>query len=387
MFPPLIAHYTHQLTHFQSIAVSIIPCTDLTIGTWRRISSPGDIHDLVAYVCETKRCLNWFIHSGGYGFKMEIPFNTVTDTEYKIIGPHTGVASFILSQPPIFYLENITSLVGDESPVRTWKRCSDWTEGHQASKVLRHTVLGSDTELVYLLRTLHPNPGTSSLGARGNAYRSDGVSASPMELQPPPLAGLGVVHASYADAEIKDHAGSADMRKRASYSMPDERYPAPRGDLLPPPHAHNASPAAYARNGFMHPIHTPSTTPNFESGVYSNYSTTGQPAPEPSGYAPLAGGAGLYSRPYVPQSQSYYDNGRILQPFQQDIDEMSPRITQSRGYSNASLTGFATKYHSEMHRDRHPQQPQHLHQGSSNSSLSDMPGMMYAQADNNTYSC
>ena len=101
---PLIAYKEPESNASYIIAVSIIPCTDLTIGNWRRISSPGDVHDLVAYVCETKRCLNWFIHSGGYGFKMEIPFHTVTNTEYKMIGPHTGIASFVLSQPPVFYL-------------------------------------------------------------------------------------------------------------------------------------------------------------------------------------------------------------------------------------------------------------------------------------------
>ncbi|KAF8962689.1 hypothetical protein BDZ97DRAFT_1662494 [Flammula alnicola] len=152
----------HSIIH-EDEAVTIIPCTDLTVGTWRRIASPASKHDLVAYVCEMKRCLTWFIHSGGYGFKMEIPFNTVTDTEFKNVGPHTGLACFVLSHPPIFYLENISSPLGDGSVVRTWKRCSDWTEGHQASQVLRHTVIGSDEQLAYVLRNLHLNPPVSNI--------------------------------------------------------------------------------------------------------------------------------------------------------------------------------------------------------------------------------
>ena len=38
-------------------AVTIVPCTNLTIGTWRRIASQVSKHDLVAYVCEPRNCL------------------------------------------------------------------------------------------------------------------------------------------------------------------------------------------------------------------------------------------------------------------------------------------------------------------------------------------
>ncbi|KJA23018.1 hypothetical protein HYPSUDRAFT_612848 [Hypholoma sublateritium FD-334 SS-4] len=376
--PPARHDTTVQKLIHEDEPVSIIPCTDLTVGNWRRISSPGDVHDLVAYVCDTKRCLNWFIHSGGYGFKMEIPFHTVTNTEYKMIGPHTGIASFVLSQPPVFYLENVGSPLSDDPPVRTWKRCSDWTEGHQASKVLRHTVLGSDAELVFLLRNLPANSGTSSIPLRANAYRADCVSTSPMELQPPPLAGLGGANTPYADSEMKSRPGSADVRKRSPYSLPDERYAAAHGDLHPPPHS--APPGPFSRNGFMRPIH-PSTTPNFDSGVYSNYPGVHQ-APEPPSYSPVPPGGGLYNRPYAAQPQPYFDESpRGMQPFQQDVDDMSPRISQPRDYSNPSPTGFPQKYHPEMHRDRQQLPPPH--QGA----LSGLPGMMYTQANNNMYSC
>ena len=375
---PLIAYKEPESNASYIIAVSIIPCTDLTIGNWRRISSPGDVHDLVAYVCETKRCLNWFIHSGGYGFKMEIPFHTVTDTEYKMVAAQTGVASFILSQPPVFYLENVSSPLSDDPPVRTWKRCSDWTEGHQASKVLRHTVLGSDAELVFLLRNLHTNSGTSSIPLRAAAYRSDCVSTSPMELQPPPLAGLGGAHTPFAEPEMKSRPGSADVRRRSPYSLPDERYAAAHGDLHPPPHS--APPGPFSRNGFMRPIHS-STTPNFDSGVYSNYAGVHQ-APEPPSYSTVPPGGGLYNRPYAAQPQQYFDESpRGMQPFQQDVDDMSPRISQPRDYSNPSPTGFPQKYLPEMHRDRQQLPP--AHQGA----LSGLPGMMYTQANNNMYSC
>src|SRR5271154_3003861 len=92
-----------------STAVTIILCTDLSVGTWRRIATTVGKHDLVAYVCQAKRCITWFIHSDGYGFKMEIPFDTILDTEFANAAPGSGLASFTLSQPPIFYLENISS--------------------------------------------------------------------------------------------------------------------------------------------------------------------------------------------------------------------------------------------------------------------------------------
>ena len=136
--------------------MTIIPCTDLSIGTWRRVATSMGKHDLVAYVSDTKRCLTWFIHSAGFGFKMEIPFNIILKTEFANAAPGTGLASFVLSQPPIFYLECVPpSLHSDGSIFREWKRCADWTEGHQASKVLRHDLIGSATQLTHLLRNLH----------------------------------------------------------------------------------------------------------------------------------------------------------------------------------------------------------------------------------------
>ena len=227
-------------------------------------------------------------------------------------------------------------------------------------------------------KNLHTNSGTSSIPLRAAAYRSDCVSTSPMELQPPPLAGLGGAHTPFAEPEMKSRPGSADVRRRSPYSLPDERYAAAHGDLHPPPHS--APPGPFSRNGFMRPIHS-STTPNFDSGVYSNYAGVHQ-APEPPSYSTVPPGGGLYNRPYAAQPQQYFDESpRGMQPFQQDVDDMSPRISQPRDYSNPSPTGFPQKYLPEMHRDRQQLPP--AHQGA----LSGLPGMMYTQANNNMYSC
>jgi regulatory protein PHO2 len=150
-------------------AVTIIPCTNLTIGTWRRIATQVSKHDLVAYVCELRSCLTWFIHSTGYGFKMEIPFDTIAETELVDAAPGSSLASFFLTQSPVFYLEDITASPTGGPPVRTWKRCADWTEGMQATKILRHDLVGSTMQLEYLLRKLQAAPG-SDIRLRGPTY-------------------------------------------------------------------------------------------------------------------------------------------------------------------------------------------------------------------------
>ncbi|KAF8876740.1 hypothetical protein BD779DRAFT_1695815, partial [Infundibulicybe gibba] len=175
----------HNLIH-EDEPVTIIPCTDLSVGTWRRIATTVGKHDLVAYVCDVKRCLTWFIHSGGFGFKMEIPFDSIVDTEFTNAAPGSGLATFVLSQPPIFYLENVSSPNTDGTTTRHWKRCADWTEGHQATHVLRHDLIGSAVQLAHLLRNLHANTG-SDIALHSPSYRADPPLASPMELPAPPM--------------------------------------------------------------------------------------------------------------------------------------------------------------------------------------------------------
>ncbi|KAI5121235.1 hypothetical protein M0805_007242 [Coniferiporia weirii] len=189
----------HSLIH-EDQPISIIPCTDLSVGSWRRIATGK--HDLVAYVCEAKRCLTWFIHSAGYGFKMEIPFETITHTEFRHVSPGEGLASFHLSQPPGFFLENIVSphSVGGTGAtlVKSWKKCSDWTEGTQASLILRHDLIGSAVQLAHVLNDLKDRRTRSSIPLLNpTAYSpsemlSTPVSAGSMSMQipQPPLASL-----------------------------------------------------------------------------------------------------------------------------------------------------------------------------------------------------
>ncbi|KAJ7674170.1 hypothetical protein B0H17DRAFT_1082404 [Mycena rosella] len=182
--PSLSTSFENELNNLihEDEPVTFIPCSDLSIGCWRRIATDTSRHDLVAYTCETKRCLTWFIYNGGFGFKMEIPFDTIIDTEFTNASPGpTGLASFVLSRPPVFYLENSAN----DGSGRYWKRCTDWTEGHQASHVLRHDLIGSAVPLVHLLQSLQMNSEISS--PYSPYYRSE-PPPSPMEIPPPPLS-------------------------------------------------------------------------------------------------------------------------------------------------------------------------------------------------------
>jgi len=214
----------HNLIH-EDEPVNMILCTDLSIGTWRRIATTVGKHDLVAYVSDSKRCLIWFIHSAGYGFKMEIPFNTILDTQFTNAAPGSGLASFILSQPPIFYLENLCTPRPDGSGGRIWKRCADWTEGMQATKVLRHDLIGSAVQLAHLLRNLSTSTNDSDVCLHTPQYVSSGRSSpTPVAIPQPPMAGLS--GPGYHREETLDPPQSDYLvrgRKR-SYSGPASLY-------------------------------------------------------------------------------------------------------------------------------------------------------------------
>ncbi|KAG8706697.1 hypothetical protein FRC09_002276 [Ceratobasidium sp. 395] len=172
--------------------ISIIPCTDLTIGSWHRIADRTGRHDLVAYISDHKASLTWFIHSGGHGFKMEIPISTVINAEFSPTThshPGQGIASFYLSEKPIFYME-------DANTGGSWQVCDDWTEGRQASHVLKHQLVGSGVQLSHAIRVFEArrrNPGM--LMARGMmpqlAYSNvEAPRPVSMQIPQPPLLGV-----------------------------------------------------------------------------------------------------------------------------------------------------------------------------------------------------
>jgi len=84
---------------------------------------------------------------------MELPFETIVQTSFTFNSTELGTALLVLSRPPAFYLHDVK-----QHPVQkgtwAWKRCGDWTEGHQASTILQHVVVGAVPELLYALKCL-----------------------------------------------------------------------------------------------------------------------------------------------------------------------------------------------------------------------------------------
>ncbi|PPQ91012.1 hypothetical protein CVT25_013937 [Psilocybe cyanescens] len=322
--------------------VTIIPCTDLAVGSWRRIASASSKYDLVVYVCETKRCLTWFIHSDGYGFKMEIPFDTVIDTQFQATAPGLGLAVFVLSQPPIFYLENASAPRADGSVARTWKRSSDWTEGHQATQVLRHSLMGSAVQLSHLLRSLPTNASASKPPL--STYRSKPSMSRPMEIPAPPLASLNNPPFRYSGMGNK---GSElirldQMRKRPSYSALEHRHIS-EIDLRATPHS--APALSYPKQPtYLPPANRPTATGFQSPPTFNDYQINSHQNAVISGYP-----AAPVSRPYSVQPQQYYGNGpRVLQNFHSEIDSpmlydpQSPRLLTTPYHPTANVDNLST---------------------------------------------
>lgn len=170
-------------------------------------------------MCDAKRVLAWFMHSGGCGFKIEVPYEAVFDTRFTNSAPGAGIASFVLSRPPTFYMEHTCPTT--QGPMRQWRRCADWSEARQASTVLQHDIAGSavssrtssatsappprrgPTTSSTRLRSRHldsPAPSADALGAFGSRHLD---SPAPKDDPPsPPSAasdqGFGLARASPA---------------------------------------------------------------------------------------------------------------------------------------------------------------------------------------------
>jgi len=146
---PKCYYGSQDLISLSPTAITIIPCTDLTVGSWHRIAAKTGGQDLIAYIAEGSRLLTWFIQSEGFGFKMEIHWDTIKSVEISIkdAPPGQALARIILNQRPHFFMESRTTPDQFGASSRLWKQCTDWTEGMQASKMLKHEIIGSPAVL------------------------------------------------------------------------------------------------------------------------------------------------------------------------------------------------------------------------------------------------
>ncbi|KAG9018039.1 hypothetical protein FRB90_012542 [Tulasnella sp. 427] len=170
--------------------ITIIQCTDLTIGTWHRIAARTGTHDLVAYTAEGSQVLTWYIYSEGYGFRMDLPFHSIERVDLSTTGypPGTALATITLTQAPGFFME------ASVEQGRIWKKCTDWTEGQQASTMLRHEVIGSAAQLYQALsrfpgnRSPAPSPPPGAVVLRA-PHSYQGVPAYSATYSDPSSAG------------------------------------------------------------------------------------------------------------------------------------------------------------------------------------------------------
>lgn len=84
---------------------------------------------------------------------MDVPFSIIVDAKLVSATADTAQASFFLSRPPLFFLEDKPN-ASDGRSTPKWVRCADWTEGLQASAVLRHDVTGPSSALAYLWQSI-----------------------------------------------------------------------------------------------------------------------------------------------------------------------------------------------------------------------------------------
>jgi len=307
--------FTQASTRY--LAVTIIPCSDLSIGTWRRIATAVGKHDLVAYLCDAKRCLTWFIHSAGYGFKMEIPFDIIVDTEFTNAAPGSGLASFILSQPPTFFLESFSTPGPNQAlrPTRQWKKCADWTEGQQATKVLRHDLIGSAVQLAHLLRHLNSHASGSDIRLHSPTYYSHQPPPPLMEVPQPPMANLAGATYPYG-GDISDSG-------RAEHPMPHIRRRSFSGGSRRASHLHRPEHQSLAVDLPVNPIPGPLSAP-YGSSSFSSYSSRNHPSIHLSSHSPMF--------------SDYADSVSSQQS--QSVIDYAPANTQSvppRTYSSASV--------------------------------------------------
>ncbi|KAI8080715.1 uncharacterized protein B0P05DRAFT_596323 [Gilbertella persicaria] len=114
----------------------LITATAVTVGSWHRMKISQQ--DLICFYKLNERAFSWHIRDSSYHFKMMISFDSIASIELHVLDDHISAQiDMDLLEPPIFFMENNAQ----------WVQCSDFTEGMQASVILRHTVRGLASDL------------------------------------------------------------------------------------------------------------------------------------------------------------------------------------------------------------------------------------------------
>jgi regulatory protein PHO2 len=307
---------------------------------------------------------------------MEIPFETIIDAEFTNAAPGTGLASFLLSQPPLFFLEYISSPRPDGSTVRQWRTCPDWTEGHQASHLLRHDLIGSAVQLSHLIRNLRASARSDIPLRPANSYRATPAPpmemprpSPPVELPLPPMTSLADPNLSgpgyhyHGDVDLPPSLGRRDVeRKRLPYLgtglATNSESPDPYNNQDRPPHSApiNGSFPSYATISQQ----GTSASSSFGAQMYNEYapdtSHNGQqPGPSRDEFSAMRISHDLASRPYPVPNRTFYDETghRLTQPYQPRRSHSSASLRVNHAYpydqSAPSPPLLTTPYHPSPH--------------------------------------
>ena len=133
--------YSWQLANMLQIVIQHFHCRSLTVGSWRRVGQSA--MDLVVFYSPDKACITYYINNDSAGYKIEYPFAYIKNITLETGDPMSdtegasqrlGGLVVELYRPPNFFM--------DDSGSGGFFQCGDFTEDHQASRVLVHHLGG-----------------------------------------------------------------------------------------------------------------------------------------------------------------------------------------------------------------------------------------------------
>ena len=313
---------------------------------------------------------------------MEIPFEIILETEFDNAAPGSGLASFILSQPPVFYMEHLSSTPSDGTVVRDWKQCGDWTEGLQATKVLRHDLIGSAVQLAHLLRTLQA--GGSDVTLHPPSYGSS-TESPPVDLPQPTLrtasaAGYYYRHES-PDSRPPHHY--IETRQRSESVSTSSLLASPFSGLDRDPQLLQASSSYIPRA--QHEAGRPlQPSPQYIQPPPTPFRQSQLPSYDD--YGSVAISLGLAPRPFAaqPVPRTFYDDGHFVSAtLPTDAESRHSQSQTSHPLATSSPPLLTTPYHPRLE-NIGGGHPNYMHMAAPISS--GLPGVPYETDDDDPQS-
>lgn len=128
-----------------------LPCSTLSIGTWRRVSQSGDISSEIHFTYSfVDNSLNYTMYSQGTSFKIKYHMTQVK--MITVVSPanqNTAELKIQLTASPRFYIQS------SKKP-GVWVPTEDFTEERQASNILAHSITGPAVQLQMQLSCVAP---------------------------------------------------------------------------------------------------------------------------------------------------------------------------------------------------------------------------------------